>query len=376
MKKLISIILAAVLIFTFSSTAFAAGNAITAGATKEITVEKGKTQSILFTADENAIYSVQISLKNEGIISAEIINNETENNVNYGLYASLDDEAYSNIFEEKDLYFCAEKGKAFTIALECYSDFFENMPGINADLDSVKVELTVKKADVRKISLNGTYTVSEDYEVFLFVPEKDGYYNFCSNASGNSNPAVAINGLDGVIVENDDNGYYNDYNFDLTSYLEEGRVYGVEISNYSLYDNDTEPFTFTVSKGDDIKVDYLEVSDRVIYVAENNDNGFSVYGIPTGAADANIVVTSADESIATAEVDFSIANMTDIIVLGVSAGKTTVTVTETKSGVSTDVTVIVLPEIVFDIISAIQIAFWTVVNAISNVIDYVISWIF
>lgn len=375
MKKFISVILAAILIISVGTTAFAAGNAITAGTTKEITVKKDETQSVLFTADENAIYSVHVSLKSKGIVFAEIMNNETENNVNFSVYASLDDEA-SDIYEQKELYFCAEKGKTFTIKLEDCQEIYENAPGFDFDFDSVKIELTVEKADVREINLNGTYTVSEDYEVFLFLPKEDGYYNFRSNVSGSSDPSIAINDLDGTLSENDDNGYSNDYNFDLTSYLEKGKIYGVEIFNNSIYDDDAESFTFTVSRGDDIKVDYLDVSDRVIFVAENNCNGFSVYGVPTGAADANIVVTSTDESIATAEVDFSITNMTDILIYGVSAGKTTVTVTETKSGVSTDVTVIVLPEIVIDIISAVQTAFQTIVNAISNIIDRIISWIF
>ena len=65
-----------------------------------------------------------------------------------------------------------------------------------------------------------------------------------------------------------------------------------------------------------------------------------------------------------------------ICIEGLSVGKTTVTVTETNSGVSTEFTVIVIPAVVQSIFSVVQNIFWIVVRAISNIIDFITSRIF
>ncbi len=65
-----------------------------------------------------------------------------------------------------------------------------------------------------------------------------------------------------------------------------------------------------------------------------------------------------------------------ICIEGLFVGKTTVTVTETNSGVSTEFTVIVIPAVVQSIFSVVQNIFWIVVRAISNIIDFITSRIF
>lgn len=379
MKKLISIILAAVLVFSLGTAAFAAGGGIALNETKSITLQKGETETLKFTAEESALYVAEVS-SDIGLISLTVTD-EADNAFDGTWVISLGDETETGGSfgkEKSEVYFCAEKGKTFCLNFEENSqfliNFFEKLDGMAESIVPAKFKVTVKKADAREVKNGETYSVSEYKEHFIFVPEEDGFYNFRSNSSGNSDPQISISGADGSYYENDNNGYLADYNFDLTAYLEKGKVYGIETRNYFIDDNkDAEPFTFTISRGDDIKADYLDVSDRVVFVAVDDTAINFVSYIPTGAVVGDYEVTCADETKATAYYNDEEGCA---YIDGLSVGKTTVTVTETNSGVSTEFTVIVIPAIVQNILVVVYNIFWTIVNTISNVIDFITSRIF
>ena len=61
MKKLMSIILAALLVFSLGTAAFAAGGSIALGEAKSITLQRDETAAFKFTAEESALYVAEIS---------------------------------------------------------------------------------------------------------------------------------------------------------------------------------------------------------------------------------------------------------------------------------------------------------------------------
>ena len=379
MKKLMSIVLAAVLIFSLGTAAFAAGGSITLGETKSITLQRDEIASFKFTAEESTLYVAEIS--SDMGFAAITLTDEAESIVDSAWVISFGEKVETDssfISDEAKIYFCADKGKTFDLNFEENSQFFievlEKFDGLAESIVPAKINITVKKADARELKLGETYSVSEYREYFLFAPEEDGFYNFRSNSSGNSDPRISITGSDGSYFENDNNGYLADYDFDLTAYLEKGKVYGVEAVNTSIdYEKDAEPFTFTVSRGEDIKADYLDVDSRVVFVAVNDTANNYVSCIPSGALEGEYEVICADETKANAYYDDESGL---IYIDGLSAGKTTVTVTETNSGVSTEFTVVVIPAVVQSILTVVQSIFWTVVGAISSVIDFITSRIF
>ena len=378
MKKLMSIILAAVLVLSLGTAAFAAGGSITLGETKSITLQRDEIADFKFTAEESTLYVAEIS--SDMGFAAITLTDEAESIVDSAWVISFGEKVETDssfISDEAKIYFCADKGKTFNLEFKENSQFFievlEKFDGLAESIVPAKINITVKKADARELKLGETYSVSEYREYFLFAPEEDGFYNFRSNSSGNSDPRISIAGSDGSYFENDNNGYLADYDFDLTAYLEKGKVYGVEAINTSIdYEKDTEPFTFTVSRGEDIKADYLDVENRVVYVAVNDTASNFVSCIPSGALEGEYEVICADETKANAYYDENGL----ICIEGLSVGKTTVTVTETNSGISTEFTVIVIPAVVQSILTVVQSIFWTVVGAISSVIDFITSRIF
>lgn len=378
MKKLMSIILAALLVFSLGTAAFAAGGSIALGETKSITLQRDETAAFKFTAEESTLYVAEIS-SDMGFAMVSVTD-EAEDIIDSAWVISFgekDETDSSFISDEAKIYFCADKGKTFNLEFKENSQFFievlEKFDGLAESIVPAKINVTVKKADVRELKLGETYSSSEYREYFLFAPEEDGFYNFRSNSSGNSDPRISITGSDGSYFANDNNGYLADYDFDLTAYFEKGKVYGIEVINTSIeYEKDAEPFTFTVSRGEDIKADYLDIDSRVVFVAVNDTASNFVSCVPSGALEGEYEVTCADETKANAYYDESGL----ICIEGLSVGKTTVTVTETNSGVSTEFTVIVIPAVVHSIFSVVQNIFWTVVRVISNIIDFITSRIF
>ena len=258
MKKLMSIILAALLVFSLGTAAFAAGGSIALGETKSITLQRDETAAFKFTAEESTLYVAEIS-SDMGFTMVSVTD-EAEDIIDSAWVISFgekDETDSSFISDEAKIYFCADKGQTFNLEFKENSQFFievlEKFDGLAESIVPAKINVTVKKADVRELKLGETYSASEYREYFLFAPEEDGFYNFRSNSSGNSDPRISITGSDGSYFANDNNGYLADYDFDLTAYFEKGKVYGVEVINTSIeYEKDAEPFTFTVSRGEEI----------------------------------------------------------------------------------------------------------------------------
>ena len=380
MKKVLSIFLVLVMIATLSCTAFAAGGIVTAGKTYRVEInEIDGSETYTFIAPSDGVYV----LKSEALSDYAFIGADVYNGLNLvtstTIFSALDSEDNQLFTDGYDLsstecYFCAERGRLITIKFSDASGMIDIMGSFGESLDierddfiPASVKFVVEKADIQEVKLGGTYTVEGGEEMFLFAPDKDGNYNFRSQSDYPVDPSILVTRSDGTMEENDDNGYENDYNFDLTTDFKAGKVYLIECYNYNYNDDSTRSYTFTVSDGSDIKADYLDTESR-IYVPVGEEMITYIDVVPTGACvDVNSFnVSCADHSVANAYISNG-----ELYINGINVGKTTVTVEDPISGATAEITVIVYPQSVQALFNVIEIF----TSMIYNFVEYLFSLI-
>lgn len=380
MKKALSIFLALVMIVTLSCTAFAAGGIITAGKKYSVEIkEMDGSETYTFIAPSDGVYV----LKAEALSDYAFIGADVYNGFNYvtsaTIFSALDSEGNQLFTDGYDLsstecFFCAEKGRLITIKFSDLSATIDVMSSLGEDLGikrddfiPASVKFVVEKADIQEVKVGGTYTVEDGQDMFFFAPDKDGYYNFRSQSDYPVDPSILVTRSDGTMEDNDDNGYENDYNFDLTTDFQAGKVYLIECYNYNYDDDSARSYTFTVSDGSDIKADYLDTESR-IYVPVGEEMISYINVVPTGACvDVNSFnVSCADHSVANAYISDG-----ELYINGINAGKTTVTIEDPASGATAEITVVVYPQSVQALFNVIEIF----TSMIYSFVEYLFSLI-
>lgn len=385
MKKVLSILLAMVMILSLSSAAFAAGGIVTTDKLHRVDFKNaGDSESYTFVAPSDGIYVLKTEILSAyGLISAGICRGEDyiDSSVMFAATGIDETDVLGGFFDFKssETYFCAERGQMFTVKFEdesyavdeALSEFDVDFGYTSADFIPSAVKFIIEKADVREIEVGGTYTVENGEEMFLFAPDKDGYYNFRSQAESPVDPTIFITRSDGMVKANDDNGYKDDHNFDLTTDFQAGKVYMVECSTYSYDEEATDSYTFTVSDGSNIKADYLESDTSYIMVAEGYTNHAYISVVPTGAmADVDTFnVYVEDESVASAYIVDGYLE-----VEGLNTGRTTVTVEDPDSGATLDIPVIVYPQSIQAVIDIFDIIIASIYSIIDNIISAIMSY--
>lgn len=380
MKKVLSIFLALVMIVTLSCTAFAAGGIITAGKTYRVEInEMDGSETYTFIAPSDGVYVLKAeALSDYAFVGADVYNGFSFV-TSTTIFSALDAEGNQLFTDGYDLsstecYFCAEKGRLITIKFSDSSEIIDVMSSLGEtlglkrdDFIPASVKFVVEKADIQEVKVGGTYTVEGGEEMFLFVPDKDGYYNFRSQSDYPVDPSILITRSDGMMEDNDDNGYENDHNFDLTTDFQAGKVYLIECYNYNYDDDSARSYTFTVSDGSDIKADYLDTESR-IYVPVGEEMISYINVVPTGACvDVNSFnVSCADHSVANAYISNG-----ELYINGINAGKTTVTVEDPASGATAEITVIVYPQSVQALFNVIEVF----ASMIYSFVEYLFSLI-
>lgn len=386
MKKVLSILLAMVMIVSLSSAAFAAGGIVTADKRHRVEFNNaGDSESYTFIAPADGIYVLKSEILSAyGLISAGVCRGDDY--IDFSVMIAATGMNESDVlggffdFKSSETYFCAERGQAFTIVFEDESYAVDEVIGeIGVDLGYTSedfipstAKFIIEKADVREIEVGGTYTVENGNEMFLFAPDKDGYYNFRSQADDSVDPTIDITRSDGMMESNDDNGYKNDYNFDLTTDFRAGKVYMVECLTYSYSGEAPSSYTFTVSDGSNIKADYLEAGSSYLTVAEGNTNYTYISVVPTGAmADVDTFnVYVADESVANAYIVDGCLE-----VEGLNTGRTTVTVEDPDSGATLDIPVIVYPQSIQTVIDVFDIIIASIYSIVETIISAIVSYL-
>lgn len=334
MKRIISILLAIITAFSISVTAFAATETISVDKKITVTLKQDEEKTYSFKAPSQGIYKLTAKILNNGAAYAEI---EHGSNSVETHYVSKNTEGF---FDEKyDIYFCTEKGAAFKVNLE---------NGYDEELNSektAKVEITISKYSAAAAKV-GKNTVSKNGDYFLFVPDKDGKYNFRSSADKALDPYIGIYDVDGFIECNDDNGYENDMNFDLTVSLKKGKAYAVVCENNSV-DFESEPtkgYSFTISYNkkidvEKVNIDWYENGEKIIMYKGDWDL-YYIHVTPTGAAPyADISVSLSNPNVIYAEFD----NEENILYVSAEKiGKSTITITDAK-GAECEHKIVVLP---------------------------------
>ena len=309
MKKALSLILALILALTMALPAFAADNEVQLklGEPKQVSVKADGETKVTFTPEEDGIYAFSF------LDGAPLYAYDFGYDFGYIDYWDYDKE----ISEEA---FIGEKGKPCTITF--YGEDFDC---------SFSVE--VNELSCGSLA-DGTNSVKlRGYgNLFTFVPENSGYYNFASSCE--EDVYFEIIDADDFWDMNDDNGYEDDYNFDCTVSLEAGKTYLVNLSVYSEEDApETVDCDVIVTYGKTEKVEDIEFygsfyrcGNKWIMSKNSIELLYNISLIPSGSAPtADVKVTSGDESLITVEADEEFGGY--IVTSGNKTGKTVITVT-------------------------------------------------
>ena len=362
MKKVLSIFLAILMVLSVCVTASAASDIINLGEKKTITLNKDEEKVYNFKAPQQGIYELTAKIITDGWTEIEVIHNDNVATSSALIKVESGNETFMQLDDNCEMHFCAEKGSVFGI------NFINNFSILESVLEeadigkTVKIEITITKfnAPAAKVGKN---TVSKDGNVFLFVPDKSGKYNFRSNADKAIDPCVEVNDINGSLDFNNDNGYEDDYNFDLTVNLKKGNVYAL-VCNTFFTDWESEPtkgYNFTVSYNKKIDVeqiglDWYENGEKII-ISKGDSEYFYINIVPTGAIPfSDITVSVENEKIAEAEYDDS---DNSICVQAKRIGKTTIKVTDI-SGLSCEYTIKVIPRfisLIMDFFDSIRMFF-------------------
>lgn len=356
MKKIISVFLAMVMALSISVVAFAVENwSVKLGETVTVNLSKGNPEKTYsFTADEQGIYVLKTKINSFGPFGLSINHNSQCIEKTYVLLNS-----YFSGYQYDEAYFCAEKGSTFEIS---------NNFGISEPEYPVNAEFTIEKYDA-PIAKIGSNEVEQGGSYFLFVPENSGKYNFRSTAPDTIDPKIEVYDENGLVGENDNNGYEDDDNFDLTLTLEKGKIYGIKCETDNGYN-------FTISYNADIKPEKIVINDgRVIQLLKGQQYVASVEIIPNGSLPyANYTVESSNESVASVTIN----NDGDLVVTSHKKGVAEITLTD-ESGASSKCLVLVVPKWMK---VAEGVAIWSVINSVFTfffVLIYggliVIAWI-
>lgn len=346
MKKALSILLAVIMMCSFSMIAFAANPAITLG--EEYTVKTGKESlEYSFTPSEDGMYKLSAKILVDGKKSAnadiEVLSGEDRYmsiNLFYMDFSDLGidfdpdfDLSFFSNSEDSDC-FMAKSGTELTVRISNDAiSFGEEEYRIP---DSTVIFSITKVDNLREIKMGESYKVNGtdgEGEYFILKPTEDGVYNIWSYGCSE----ISVMTLDGKIE-----GDYvsDDLPVDFTFEAKAGEMYGIyaESVSYAEGERQAEPI-FHVVDATTITADVIEMDDITVVRGSDGYAFATIY--PAGARYncKNLEVKVENEKIASAEYD---AEFDMIVIQGKRIGKTTLTVTEPISGASTEVEVRVI----------------------------------
>lgn len=315
MKKIISIILALIMALSVSVVAFAADTNIKLGERTVKTLKDCTDYEFDIAIPSDGVYEIKVELLGYGeLCTAFCVEGDDENCiVSYYMGKYEDDEDNFDSFTQK---FIAEKGNEDVISF--YSVYCES--------SSVKVAITVSKSSATSAALGKNKTEAAEDTYYLFTVTKDGYYNFRSENADKYDPYIFITDSNGIVDSNDDIGYEDDSDFDVTVYLKKGQSILVNIVNRGDNDGKYGQISYTISFNKKIDVEALETWWLVDSISLNIGEVFEdgIITVPYGAfPTADITAKSSDENVASVEYD---SETGCIYIYANGAGTATVTV--------------------------------------------------
>lgn len=333
MKKTISILLAVIMMFSLSTASFAGSSEVEINREYTVTVDTYKT--LLLNIPEDGVYKLSASIDNStgDFNMAHISVNINDSTVSslflcyFNTEELVDFPVASDILSDED-YFVAGKDENVTVELENYQDSFDE------EIPAPTVTFTVTKVDnLPEIRMNGSYSFEGVSSYFILKPTEDGIYNLNSDEHYDEASVMSSDGyIDYTFFESEET-------LDFSFVAEAGKLYCIYLA---CFDEDIAEFSFNVTDATKIAIEEIELGDFYV-VSGNMDWNYPIIR-PYGACYNfdELEVSVGNEKIATAEYDPEDGS---IVVYGNRPGKTTLTVTEPVSGVSTTVEVKVVSRI-------------------------------
>lgn len=322
MKKFISILLVAVMMFSFTVTGFAARNTAKLNTTYTVTVKEDEIK-YSFYAPEDGVYSFSMKLlsNNSGeYVTAEL--NTVDSYLGFGYLENFDGDDYEPTLEDGTI-FVATKNQEVSITI---SNFYD-------DYVEAKMSFIIKKDDsITELKMGQSYTTNGESEYYVLRPTKDAIFDIWSYSTG----YTSAKGTDGTYFASD---FYFDQ-LDLPIKAKAGELYLVYVcsSDYESEDDyEAKPITFNVTDGSKIKPEVIEIEE--ITVAKGDYSYFNVSVLPNGSFynyDELVFEFKKDGIAEVLEYD---KDYEMVSIQGNKIGKTALKVTEPVSGISTTVNV-------------------------------------
>ncbi len=329
MKKLLSILLAVVMMFSISIIAFAA-DSTSIEIDKEYTVTlENSTKEYTFVAPEDGAYLISASIlyKKDSLGTATVtVDKEGETlsyiNLFYWDNTEMDILLDFRCLEDEDV-FMATKGSKLTVTAEAGMPEYEP-----DDVRFPEATFTFKITsanNLREIKIGESYTVKGE-EYFIFKPAEDGVIDIWSHQC----PSISVMDIDG-------NAYYGEldsltgFPADVAFEYEAGKIYGIYVD--SGYDEENNPVdsVFHVADATTIQPDVIEIDDITVIWGQDELILADIYPIGSRYNCGELECSIENEKIATVEYD---SDLETYVIHGRRPGKTTLTITEPNYGVT------------------------------------------
>ncbi len=338
MKKLLSIVLAVVMMFSISIIAFAADNP-SIELDKEYTVTlKADEANYTFIAPEDGAYIISASLKYKendfGVATISVGNDEYYFSSVYLYFIDGMDEEAANLnmakLNDSDI-FMAKKGAALTVSVATGLSILES-----EDIEYTDTTVTFKIASVnnlREIKIGESYTVNGE-EYFLFKPTENGTVDLWSHQC----QIISIMDTDGSVFSGEQD-FLTGFPADVAFEYEAGEVYGVCVNSGTDEENNPIDSVFHVVDAKTVQPDVIDLEDITVVWGDTESFYPQIYPLGSIYNCGELEYTIENEKIATVEYD---SELDIYIIHGKRPGKTTLTVTEPNYGVTRTVEVEVI----------------------------------
>lgn len=358
MKKLLSIVLAVVMMFSISMIAFAA-DSTSIELDKEYTVTlKADEANYTFIAPEDGAYIISASLKVEehdiGFATVSVGNDDFVFSSMVLFYVNAVDEENPidmSRLNDNDL-FMAKKDEALTVSVNTGFPYFDD-----EDIEYFDTTVTFKitsASDLREIKIGESYNVNGE-EYFLFKPTEDGIADIWSHQCQSIS-----------IMDTDGNTYYGykdllaDFPADVAFEYEAGKIYGVYVESDYNDEGESIESAFHVVDAKTVRPDVIEMDDITVIWGQDDIISAEIYPLGSVFNCGELEYTIENEKIATIEYD---SDLETYVIHGRRPGKTTLTVTEPNYGVTRTVEV--------EVITRTTNFFRTVYAFISNLFNFI-----
>ena len=348
MKKVLSVFLAIMMLMSYAVLASAAGSDITVNVAKKVTLGVSETK-FSFKAPETGVYRLSIKCLSRGYVYAAIPGLGEEDDY-YAVWSSSEN-VFEDSKEDSSECFVAKKGQTVTIFAANSNEGYVDEYGDEIVLPSTSsAEILISSVDAESVASGREYRFTgETY--YLFIPTKSGYYNFRSASDDFTDADIYVMDASDFSISSNLDGF-DSLEFDYNNYFVAGNVYMIQCLAYTFhYDEEGIVYDdgfngnskFKIADGSNITADNIICSENSIEMDKGDQYSIAVfYDRPAAAAVADdFIIDSSRPRVCTVDTlyGYETEGYREILITGLRAGRTTLTVTDPASGSSTEIEV-------------------------------------